>query len=254
MRAHPVSRTDEPNSRTPFKPGIVSHHSGSALHLRVDTSGMRRPSVALQYLESHVGMGVVEGSCGGCACAPFRIDARGRIARQSTNSWHYLEVSAHSACELRLLLLNATAAAPPQQQNVKFKLVRLILTEDAADAAEKTAEGSRRGSQGDMAARRDAPASSSVTACVRPQLRKSCAARLQQLASLAAGSVDSGPLHPPNGTAVGADAAAPEVGIDDAHRRRAAALTLLHAARKEKGEQPCCLLRLRSPRVRAFGA
>ena len=76
---------DEPNSRTPFKPGIVSHRAGAALHLVVDTSALRRPALALQYLESHVGMGVVDGSCRGCSCAPFRIDARGQIARQSTN-------------------------------------------------------------------------------------------------------------------------------------------------------------------------
>ena len=74
----------EPNSRTPFKPGIVTTLPGSRLHFQVDTSRAVAPSISLQYLESKLGMGVVRLECRGCTCAPTLLDATGEVARLST--------------------------------------------------------------------------------------------------------------------------------------------------------------------------
>ena len=56
----------EPNSRTPFKPGIVALAPGSQLRFEVDTSRAAAPSVSFQYLESRIGMGMIAFECGGC--------------------------------------------------------------------------------------------------------------------------------------------------------------------------------------------
>ena len=77
----------EPDSRTPFKPGIVAHRPGARLHFEVNTLVAHEPSVQMQYLESHQGMGVVEVTCARCTCAPTRIDGARKIALHPCRSY-----------------------------------------------------------------------------------------------------------------------------------------------------------------------
>lgn len=114
----------EPNSRTPFKPGIVAHAPGARLHFKLDTSRVREPSVALQYLESHTGMGTATVDCKGCECSTTTIDASGKVARLSTLSTREIAVSADPQCELHITLRNDTAQGSGA---AKFKLVRLFV-------------------------------------------------------------------------------------------------------------------------------
>ena len=121
----------EPASRTPF--GIVASRAGAELHVELDTSAAKGARVALQYLESHAGMGSVRIECRGCACAPTIISATGSVARQSTLVTRDLSVSSHPHCELHIRVLNGTASADGGH---KFKLARMFLTGDAdGDAA-----------------------------------------------------------------------------------------------------------------------
>ncbi|KAL1526617.1 hypothetical protein AB1Y20_015321 [Prymnesium parvum] len=211
-----VSRRDgwafvqyEPASNTPFKPGIVAHRAGAVLQLQLDTSATLQPKVALQYLESFSGMGVVSGSCSGCECEPFTVDARGTIAHQSTNQWHEVDVTQHPACELTLRVLNTSAPT-------KFKLVRLIIT--GGDEETSTAPPSER-RPAQRRPMRTAPLGWHMAECNKPS---SCAP-LQRLAARAR-------------EREAADAAAAALNGDTdarAHERgRVAALALLHATRQ----------------------
>jgi hypothetical protein len=127
----------EPKSNTPFKPGIVAYRPGARLHFRVDTAGATRPTLELQYLESHVGMGAVALECANCQCEPRTIHAAGAVARLSTLSTAEVAVSPHPQCELRVQLLNASH---PNDKGTKFKLVRLFLL--GAKAASDPLRGS----------------------------------------------------------------------------------------------------------------
>lgn len=115
----------EPNSRTPFKPGIVASAPGSQLHFEVDTSRALSPRVSFQYLESRNGMGIARLDCNGCECEPAELDATGQVARLSTLVTREIAVTAHAHCELRLLLLNQTKSPDGGH---KFKLARLFVT------------------------------------------------------------------------------------------------------------------------------
>lgn len=103
---------------------------GARLHFELDTSSASSPSVVIQYLESHDGMGTAHVDCSGCQCEPTRVDASGAVARLSTLATREVEVTSHPRCELRFMLMNSTSAAsapgsPPGR--AKFKLVRLFV-------------------------------------------------------------------------------------------------------------------------------
>lgn len=140
----------EPNSRTPFKPGIVALAPGSQLRFEVDTSRAAAPSVSFQYLESRVGMGILALECGGCVCERAEIDATGQVARLSTLVTREVLVTSHPHCQITLTLLNKTSSA--DQSGHKFKLARLFVTGAApsslvadATSAQHAAAGSTGG-------------------------------------------------------------------------------------------------------------
>ena len=90
----------EPQSRTPFKPGIVANKAGARLSFEVDTSGATNPAVSLQHLESKTGMGIALLECAHCKCKATRIDATGAVSLLSTLVTREVSVSSHKQCKL----------------------------------------------------------------------------------------------------------------------------------------------------------
>ena len=132
----------EPQSRTPFKPGIVANAPGSRLTVEIDTSRVRRPSSTFQYLESKVGMGVALLECSNCKCEPTRIDGTGAVARLSTLATREVRVSSHERCQLTLTLLNHTGGGADGGGESKFKLARMFVTGEDASSADGSGDAS----------------------------------------------------------------------------------------------------------------